>query len=78
MRTVNIAIAATIFMLVVFAGLNWAAFTESKNINLLFYETQGPLGVVTLGVVGLLSVVYGVALGQIQTSAPGSKAGALL
>ncbi len=44
--------------IVIFVGLNWTAMTTPTTLTLGFSEVQAPLGLVLLGLMALLSVVF--------------------
>jgi uncharacterized integral membrane protein len=58
MRGRNVFLLVVIVLMGVFAWLNWAAFAESKVLNLLFTRVNAPLGVVLLALMAVLVVVY--------------------
>jgi uncharacterized integral membrane protein len=58
MRGRNVFLLVVIVLMGVFAWLNWAAFAESKALNLLFTRVNAPLGVVLLALMAVLVVVY--------------------
>lgn len=45
-------------LMVVFAWLNWAAFAESRVLNLVFTKVNAPLGILLLVLMAVLVVVY--------------------
>ncbi len=55
-RTITVLTVLT--LLALFAGINWPAFTQPTKLNLLFTQTETPLGTVMLGVVAVLTVLY--------------------
>ena len=42
----------------VFVALNWTAFTTPFELNFLFTTTEAPLGLLMLGFIGLLIIVF--------------------
>ncbi len=44
--------------IVIFVGLNWVAMTTPTTLTLGFTDVQAPLGLVLLGLMALLSVVF--------------------
>ena len=44
--------------IVAFIGVNWTAMTMPTDLNLIFTEIRAPLGLVLLGLMALLSVVF--------------------
>lgn len=65
LRTVVLLIAS--LLLLVFAGLNWAAFTEPTDLRLAFTTIRAPLGLTMLAVVGFLTLFYGLVMAKYQT-----------
>lgn len=53
----------------VFAALNWAVFTTPAQLHLIFARVEAPLGVVMLVITAGVSVLYGVFMAWIETSA---------
>jgi uncharacterized integral membrane protein len=51
-------VIVVLVLLALFAGLNWPAFTAPTTLNLLFAKVQAPLGLVMLGVVLVLTLLY--------------------
>jgi len=54
----TLTVALVLGLLLLFAGLNWATFTAPTTLNLLFTKVEAPLGLVMLGVVLLLTLLY--------------------
>ena len=44
--------------IVAFIGVNWSAMTAPTDLNLVFTEIRAPLGLILLGLMALLSVVF--------------------
>ena len=44
--------------IVVFVGVNWAEMTRPTNLSLIFTEVHAPLGLVLLGLMVLLLVLF--------------------
>jgi uncharacterized integral membrane protein len=63
----TIILLVFLLLLLIFAGINWAAFTESTTLSLLVTSFTAPIGLLMLGVVGFFAVLYVVFLGQIKT-----------
>jgi uncharacterized integral membrane protein len=51
---------ATLILIGFFALLNWSAFTAPTTLSLFFTTVQAPLGLLMLGVVVLLALMFGV------------------
>ena len=58
MRGRNVFLLVVAVLMGVFAWLNWAAFTESRVLNLVFARVSAPLGIVLLVLMAVLVVVY--------------------
>lgn len=56
-------------ILALFAALNWPAFTAPTTLNLLVTTVQAPLGLIMLGAVLLLSLLFAVFAAYLQTAA---------
>jgi hypothetical protein len=55
--------------LVLFAAVNWSAFTMPTTLSLLFTTVEAPLGLILLFVIGALTVLFLVYLVYWQSSA---------
>ena len=58
MNVRTLTVALVLGLLLLFAGLNWQAFTAPTRLNLLFTRVEAPLGLVMLGVVLFLTLLY--------------------
>ena len=58
LRTVFAIVA--IGLLAAFAALNWQAFTTPTKLDLMFASVDAPLGLVMLGLLGLVTLVFAV------------------
>lgn len=67
LRTFVFVIA--LFLVVLFAAVNWPLFTEMSTMNVLFGTVVAPLGVVMLLVVAGMSVLYLLMLGRAEAGA---------
>ncbi len=54
----TLTVIVVLVLLGLFAGLNWPAFTAPTILNLLFAKVQAPLGLVMLGVILALTLLY--------------------
>src|SRR4051812_46070450 len=61
MRSVFFFLVA-IALLAAFAGVNWQAFSQPTEINLLFATVMTPLGIILLCVIGLLLLAMALVL----------------
>lgn len=58
MRHRTIFVLVFLVLLGLFAGLNWTLFNTPASLNLLFTQTQAPLGQVMLIIIAVLTVLY--------------------
>jgi uncharacterized integral membrane protein len=58
LRTVSVILA--VVLLAVFAAANWAAFTAPTRLNLLVATVEAPLGLVMLGLLATVTLVFAV------------------
>lgn len=58
MNVRTLIVVLVLGLIFLFAGLNWAAFTAPTTLNLLFTRVEAPLGLVMLGVVLFLTLLY--------------------
>lgn len=56
-------------LLIVFALINWSAFTAQTSLSVGFTTVQAPLGLILLGVAGALTLLFLVYLVYLQSSA---------
>jgi uncharacterized integral membrane protein len=54
----NIVLAAIALALIGFAALNWGAFQTPTSLNLLVTRREAPLGMVLLGVIVFLAMLF--------------------
>lgn len=62
MRPRHAVVLFLLVMLGLFAAINWATIAAPTTLNLVVGQVQGPLGLLLLGVVAALSVVYALML----------------
>jgi uncharacterized integral membrane protein len=55
--------------LVLFAAVNWGAFTTRTTLSLIFTTVEAPLGVILLAVIGVLTLLFLIYLVYWQSSA---------
>ncbi|WP_456411052.1 DNA cytosine methyltransferase [Oceanithermus sp.] len=65
----NLTVLVILLLVALFAGLNWQLFTAPSEINLLFTRVSAPLGLILLGVIALLSLLYFIFIAVIETGA---------
>ena len=58
-----------LFLLLIFAAINWPAFAAPTPLNILIGTVVAPLGVVMLAVVAGLTLLYLLVLGKVETGA---------
>ena len=58
MKPHSIALALVLFAVVLFAGVNWELFSREDTISVVFFSVRAPLGVIMLGIVGFVSLLY--------------------
>jgi uncharacterized integral membrane protein len=58
-----------LFAVTLFAALNWEAFTAPATLSLLVTTVQAPLGMIMLGLVALLTLLFMLLAGYLQTAA---------
>ena len=58
MNVRTLTVLLVLVLLGLFAGLNWPVFTAPSQLNLLFTKVEAPLGLVMLGVVLVLTLLY--------------------
>lgn len=69
MRARTALLLAVLVVLGVFAALNWTVFTMPTDLSLLFARVEAPLGVILLGAIALITVLYAVFLAWLETAA---------
>lgn len=58
MRARNVFLLVIIVLIGVFAWRNWAVFSETKTLSLVFTQVDAPFGVVLLIIMAVLVVIY--------------------
>ena len=66
LRTVVLLIVLALIAL--FAALNWRAFVAPTTLSLGFAQVQGPLGLILLGLIAILTALFLTYLVYLQTS----------
>lgn len=64
----NVALLVALAAVAVFAVLNWSVIMAPTTLSLGFAEVQAPLGLVLLGLIALLSVLFLVYAVYLQSS----------
>lgn len=60
MRLRSVIVLALLALIALFAALNWPAFVAPTALNFVFTTVEGPLGLVMLGLLGLVVLVFAV------------------
>jgi uncharacterized integral membrane protein len=68
MHVRTLIVVVLLVLVALFAALNWSAFTASTTLSLGFVTIEGPLGLIMLFIVGLLTAVFLVYVVYLQTS----------
>lgn len=68
MKTHTIILIFVLFVVLLFAGINWSLFARQDSINFIFFSIEAPLGVIMLGTVGVLSIIYLLFIGRLEVS----------
>jgi hypothetical protein len=64
----NVALLVALAAVAVFAALNWSVIMAPTTLSLGFAQVQAPLGLVLLGLIALLSVLFLVYVVYLQSS----------
>ncbi len=68
MKAHTVTLAVLLFAVLLFAAVNWSLFSQSSTINFLFYRIDAPLGIIMLGIVGVMSVLYTLFIGKAEVA----------
>lgn len=68
MRPRTVLVVMLILLIAAFAGLNWAALTASSTLSLGVTTFEAPLGLVMLGLIAALTLVFAVYMAMWQGS----------
>jgi len=68
MKARTLLLLLALFAIVLFAALNWTVFTTPATLSLLVASIEAPLGVIMLGLLALLTVLFVIFAGYMQTS----------
>lgn len=69
MRIRVLPVLLVVLLTGLFALINWSSFTAPTTLNLGFMQTTAPVGMVMLGIVALLAVMYIASVVYLQGSA---------
>jgi hypothetical protein len=68
MQVRTLIVVVLLALVAIFAVLNWSAFTASTTLSLGVASIEGPLGLIMLVIVGVLTAVFLVYVVYLQTS----------
>ena len=68
MKLHTVILILILFLVLLFAGINWTLFARQDSINFIFFSIEAPLGVIMLGTVGVLSIIYLLFIGRLEVS----------
>lgn len=68
MKLHTVVLALVLFVVLLFAGINWNLFARQDSIDFIFFSIEAPLGVIMLGTVGVLSVLYMLIVGRLEVA----------
>ena len=68
MKVRTLLLLLVLLAIVLFAALNWTVFTTPATLSLLVATVEAPLGVIMLGLLVLLTVLFIIFAGYMQTS----------
>lgn len=68
MKIRTLILLAILTVIIIFAALNWGAFTENTTLSLGVTSIQAPLGLIMLGLVAFVTVLFLVFLIYLQTT----------
>jgi uncharacterized integral membrane protein len=68
MKFRTLLLLLVLLAIVLFAALNWTVFTTPATLSLLVATVEAPLGVIMLGLLVLLTVLFIIFAGYMQTS----------
>ncbi|MGE5304519.1 MAG: LapA family protein [Alphaproteobacteria bacterium] len=65
----TLLIVVVLGLLIVFALINWSAFTAQTSLSVVFTTVEAPLGLILLGIAGALAVLFLIYVVYLQSSA---------
>ena len=68
MKLHTVILVLVLFVVLLFAGINWSLFARQDSINFIFFSIEAPLGVIMLGTVGVLSIIYLLFIGRLEVA----------
>ena len=66
MKLHTVILLLVLFLVLLFAGINWSLFARQDSINFIFFSIEAPLGGIMLGAVGVLSIIYLLFIGRLE------------
>ncbi|ANT65353.1 MULTISPECIES: hypothetical protein [Prosthecochloris] len=66
MKPHTITMVGLLFLVLLFAALNWQLFAQSGAVNFVLYRVEAPLGLIMLAIVGIMSVLYTFFIGRLE------------
>ena len=66
MKPRTVAVLLILLLALVFAALNWNTFNQSTSLNVVVGTVEAPLGMLMLGAIAALSIVYLVLLARVE------------
>ena len=68
MKLHTVILVLVLFVVLLFAGINWNLFARQDSINFIFFSIEAPLGVIMLGAIGVLGIIYLLFIGRLEVS----------
>ena len=68
MKLHTVILLLVLFLVLLFAGINWSLFARQDSINFIFFSIEAPLGGIMLGAVGVLSIIYLLFIGRLEVA----------
>ena len=68
MKLHTVILVLVLFLVLLFAGVNWSLFARQDSINFIFFSIEAPLGGIMLGAVGVLSIIYLLFIGRLEVA----------
>ena len=68
MKLHTVILVLVLFVVLLFAGINWSLFARQDSINFIFFNVEAPLGIIMLGAIGVLGIIYLLFIGRLEVS----------
>jgi uncharacterized integral membrane protein len=65
----TLLILVVLGLLIIFALINWSAFTAQTSLSVVFTTVEAPLGLILLGIAGALTLLFLIYVVYLQSSA---------